>query len=129
MQMAEANAPSFHPDFECIINALPGGEKVHAGLDGLRAGLLDSIAPWATYRVGIAESRDLGDRVLLPIADFGRLQVGGQEVEQSGAAVYTGRDGQITRIESYDTCAEALKAVGGGNVGERLTYHRSAGAG
>ena len=34
------------------------------------------------------------------------------EVNVIAATVYTVRDGQITRIEFYDTRAEALEAVG-----------------
>jgi hypothetical protein len=45
---AEARARIYHPDVEYSRPGLVGG-KTFTGLDGLRAGWLDWLTPWATY--------------------------------------------------------------------------------
>jgi ketosteroid isomerase-like protein len=108
---AEALAPFIHPDCECVMYAF-GGEKRYAGLDGLRAFLLDWTAPWATYRFENEKAIDLGERVLMLNRDRGLREGSTQEVEGRIAAVFTIRDGKVVRIDAYPTRDEALEAVG-----------------
>ena len=82
------------------------------GIEGLRAGWLDWLTPWATYRIEVEKAIDLGDQVLLLHRSFGRLEGSTQEVEFRGANLWTIRDGRIARLETYTTHEEALKAVG-----------------
>jgi ketosteroid isomerase-like protein len=89
-----------------------GGEKRYAGLDGLRAFLLDWTAPWATYRFENEKAIDLGERVLMLNRDRGLREGSTQEVEGRIAAVFTIRDGKVVRIDAYPTRDEALEAVG-----------------
>jgi ketosteroid isomerase-like protein len=110
--MIGAVAPFFQPDAEYVVKGLPDREKVHVGLDGLRAGLLDWIAPWATYRIVVKDAVDRGDRVLLLVNNYGRLEKGSEEVQPSGASLCTVRDGKIARWEVYSDRAEAFNAVG-----------------
>ena len=100
-----------HADFECVMYTF-GGEKRYAGLDGLRAFLLDWTAPWATYRLENEKAIDLGERVLMLNRDRGLREEEHQEVEGRIAAVFTIRDGKVVRIDAYTTHAEALEAVG-----------------
>lgn len=109
--MAETIARFVHSDFECVIRRFDA-EKTYVGSEGLTAIWLDWMAPWATYRTEIEEAIDLGDQVLLLVRDFGRREESTQEVELTAAAVWTVRDGKITRAEFYPTRNEALKAVG-----------------
>jgi ketosteroid isomerase-like protein len=108
---AEAVAPFVHRDFECVMYAF-GSEKRYAGLDGLRAFMLDWTAPWTVYRLKNEKAIDLGDRVLLLNRDRGLREGSTQEVEGRIAAVFTIRDGKIARLDAYTTHAEALEAVG-----------------
>jgi ketosteroid isomerase-like protein len=108
---AEALAPFVHADFECFMYAF-GSEKRYAGLDGLRAFLLDWTAPWATYRMEIEKAIDLGERVLLLNRDRGLREGSTQEVAGRIAALFTVRDGKVARLDAYTTRAEALEAVG-----------------
>jgi ketosteroid isomerase-like protein len=108
---AEALAPFIHPDCECVMYAF-GGENRYAGLDGLRAFLLDWTAPWATYRFENEKAIDLGERVLMLNRDRGLREGSTQEVEGRIAAVFTIRDGKVVRIDAYPTRDEALEAVG-----------------
>ena len=107
----EALGPFYHADFECVMYTF-GGEKRYAGLDGLRAFLLDWTAPWATYRLENEKAIDLGERVLMLNRDRGLREGGTQEVEGRIAAVFTIRDGKVVRIDAYTTHAEALEAMG-----------------
>jgi ketosteroid isomerase-like protein len=101
------------PDFVAVKH-FPGAEPdVAHGLDGLRAGWLDWLAPWASYRAEIEELIDLGDRVVSVICDYARREPGAPEVALKSAAVWTVRDGRIVRAEFYTGGRdEALKAVG-----------------
>lgn len=104
---------ALHPDFVSVKH-FPGAEPAIArGLGGLRAGWLDWLAPWASYRAEIEEVIDLGDRVVAVLCDYGRREPDAPEVALKSAAVWTVRDERIVRAEFYTGGrAEALKAVG-----------------
>jgi ketosteroid isomerase-like protein len=108
---AEALAPFFHADFACVMYEF-GGEKHYAGLDGLRAFMLDWTSPWVTYRIETDEGIDLGEQVLILNTDYGRREANAHEVTGQLAVVFTFRDGKIARMEAYTTREAALKAVG-----------------
>ena len=112
-ELMQTMAPLLDPDLESVVH-FPGAEPaVGHGLHGLRAGWLDWLAPWASYRAEVEEMIDLGDRVVSVICDYGRREQGAREVALKTAAVWTVRDGLIVRIEFYTGGrAEALKAVG-----------------
>jgi ketosteroid isomerase-like protein len=101
------------PDFVAVKH-VPGGEPdVARGLHGLRAGWLDWLAPWASYRAEIEELIDLGDRVVSVLCDYARRDPDAPEVALKSAAVWTVRDARIVRAEFYTGGRdEALKAVG-----------------
>ena len=108
---ADGMIDRLHPNFECVRPDLPGG-KTYAGVDGLRSAWLDWLAPWASYRIEIEEAIDCGDRVLLLVNNFGRLEGSSEEVTNATAGIYTFRDGKLARWEIYSDRADALKAVG-----------------
>ncbi len=112
-EMMQTWAPLLDPDFVSIKH-FPGAEPETApGLHGLRAGWLDWLAPWASYRTEIEEMIDLGGRVVSVICDYGRREPDAQEVALKSAVVWTVRDGRIVRAEFYTGGrAEALKAAG-----------------
>jgi ketosteroid isomerase-like protein len=101
------------PDFVSVKH-FPGAEPdVARGLHGLRAGWLDWLAPWASYRAEIEELIDLGDRVVSVLCDYARREPGAPEVALKSAAVWTVSEGRIVRAEFYTGGRdEALKAVG-----------------
>jgi ketosteroid isomerase-like protein len=108
---AEPVAPFLHADFDCFMYTF-GSERRYAGVDGLRAFMLDWMAPWVTYRVEMEQVIDLGERVLILNYDCGRHEGSTREVRGRVAAVWTVRDGKIARLDAYTTRADALKAVG-----------------
>src|SRR6059058_5715838 len=67
---AASLAPFVGVDF-CTVMHQFGSERRYAGLEGLRAFMLDWTSPWASYRVETEKGIDLGDRVLLLNNDRG----------------------------------------------------------
>jgi ketosteroid isomerase-like protein len=102
----------FQPNVETVAPGVPGTEQTYTGLDGLRAAMLDWLAPWTTYRSEVSEAIDCGERVLLFVHDFGRRERSTQEVKINGSAVWTVRDGKVDRFDAFADRFEALKAVG-----------------
>jgi ketosteroid isomerase-like protein len=107
----EPGGAQFHPDFESVRVGAPGASR-YRGWDGYRAFWLDWLAPWETYRVTVDDAIEVGDRVVVFVRAFATFAGSDTEVNVIAATVYTVRDGQITRIEFYDTRAEAVEAVG-----------------
>jgi len=101
------------PNFVSVKH-VPGAQPdIAKGLDGLRTGWLDWLAPWASYSAEIEELIDLGHRVVSVLCDYARREPDGREVALKSAAVWTVYDGRIVRAEFYTGGRdEALKAVG-----------------
>jgi ketosteroid isomerase-like protein len=55
---------------------------------------------------------DVGDRVVIPYRLGGVARHTGIEVEFTFAHVITIRDGKAVRVQTYETKAQALEAVG-----------------
>jgi ketosteroid isomerase-like protein len=112
-ELMQTWTPLLDPDFVAVKH-LPGAEPdTTQGLHGLRAGWLDWLAPWASYRTEIEEMIDLGDRVVSVICDYARREPDAPEVALKSAVVWTVRDGRIVRAEFYAGGRdEALAAIG-----------------
>jgi ketosteroid isomerase-like protein len=105
--------PFVHEDVEIVgPNIISREEITYVGLDGLRAGWLDWLAPWESYRVEIEDVIDAGDDVVVLPRDYGRRAGMAVEVGVMGGAVWTVRDGKVARIAFYLNRNEALEAVG-----------------
>ncbi len=102
----------FHPDCETVAPGVPGTERVHVGIDGLRTAWLAWLEPWLTYRTEIEHALDAGDRVLLLTRDYGRQAGSVQEVKVDGSAVWTVKDGRVARAEFFTHRADAFQAAG-----------------
>ncbi len=110
-RVREAVGPLLADDFECVF-VFPGETRTDAGLEGFRNNWLDWLEPWATYRVGIDELIDLGERVVVLDRDRGRREDLDEEVEMVGATILTFKEGKVARWEFYVDRARALEAVG-----------------
>ncbi len=110
--VARTLAPVLQSDFEAVVVSTLRGETTYRGFDGLRELWLDWLSPWEAYRTELEEARDLGDRVLLLVRDFGRRAGSTQDVVLNGAAVWTLRDGKIARVEFHNDRAKAFQALG-----------------
>jgi ketosteroid isomerase-like protein len=108
--LQEVSAPFFEPDFECAVVGVTDWLK---GLDGLRRVWLDWLEPWATYRTEEDETHDLGDgRVLYTGHDYGGRRDGRGEIELRSSAIWSVREGKVTRIAFYAKREDALEAAG-----------------
>ena len=109
----ETLSPFFHEDVEIVAPTFVAGEGVRlVGLEGLRAGWLDWLEPWESYRVEVEDVIDAGDDAVVLVRDFGRRAGMTVEVSVVGGAVWTVRDGRVARVAFYLNRSEALKAVG-----------------
>jgi ketosteroid isomerase-like protein len=111
--LMETLSPFFHEDVEIVGPTFVAGEGFRfVGLEGLRAGWLDWLEPWESYRVEVEDVIDAGDEAVVLVRDYGRRA--GMSVEASvvAGAVWTVRDGRVARVAFYLNRSEALEAVG-----------------
>lgn len=102
------------PDFE--VRMVPD----HLGADSFvgngMTGFTDVWAEWTsvfqTFRIEIEETLDAGDVVLSLVRISGRTKTDGVEVEQSGGATWTVRDGRVTKVEFHLERDAAIRAAG-----------------
>jgi ketosteroid isomerase-like protein len=70
------------------------------------------VEPFSEYYVEPLDFIGVGDRVVIPQRQWGVGSTSGIPVEIEVTHVYEFRDGQIIRVDEYDTHDEALAAVG-----------------
>lgn len=109
-EAASRAAELFADDCVCIQHGL--SEEPRTGLRGLRRGWLDWLAPWESYRTEIEDVIDAGDCVLVLARDLARGGGMDNEVEMLGGAVWTVRDGKVTRVEFFPERDDAYQAAG-----------------
>jgi ketosteroid isomerase-like protein len=102
----------FEPDFELeVVNPFEG-PTVAKGFSGIREFWTEWLAPWQTYHDELEQAIDLDDKVLLLGRHRGIREQTDHEVSARLAALYTLRDGKVTRIQYYTSHDDALKALG-----------------
>ena len=110
-RLRDAASCFFADDFESVI-VFPGETRTYTGFAELRTAWLDWLEPWATYRIGIDELVEVGDRVVVLDRDRARRADMDEDVELVGATILTFREGKVARWELYVDRAEALEAAG-----------------
>jgi ketosteroid isomerase-like protein len=111
--LIKALSPFFHEGCEIVAPTFLGGQGARVvGLDGLRAGWLDWLDPWESYRVEVEDVIDAGDEAVVLVRDYGRRAGVAAEVSVVGAAVWTVSDGKVAKVTFYLDRSEALEAVG-----------------
>ncbi len=90
---------------------MPAGTRFH-GLDGWVAFWRAWLEAWESFDVEYVTVVAEGDEVVIDktIEAIGRGS--GLEVKVTHAEVWTIRDRRVVRVAIYETCAEALKAIG-----------------
>ncbi len=102
------------PDFEVVMvgpDYLPQAAE-RAGPDGFQEAWLDWTSPFESFRIDLERVIDAGDRVVSLVRQTGRTKTGGVEIEASAGAVWTIRDGKLTRVEFHLDREAALRAAG-----------------
>jgi ketosteroid isomerase-like protein len=103
---------AFADDTEIVFASRSGPPVEYRGMDGLREGWLDWLAPWSRYDLEVEDLIDAGDKVVAYALLSGETRHGGVEIEQKAAAVATVADGMIVRVEFHLDRREALQAAG-----------------
>ena len=106
----------YTPDVE--LRTLPSGTGSgvgahYAGWDGALRYLDEWLEPFSEYHVQNLDYIEAGECVLVPSRQWGVGSASGARTEIELTTLYELRDGQISRIEQYDTMAEARKAAEG----------------
>ena len=91
---------------------LIGEAKVFRGHSGLRRFFQERNAVWGEIEDVTKELIDAGEHVVSVDSERGRGRNSGIEVEMTQYAVWTIRDGLVTRVVWFPTRAEALEAAG-----------------
>jgi ketosteroid isomerase-like protein len=74
--------------------------------------LREWVEPFSEYRAEPLDYIDVGDHVVVPIRQWGVGTTSGAPVEIEVTHVYEFRNGQIAKVDEYDTLDEALEAAG-----------------
>ena len=89
-----------------------GTPKIYRGPEGLRAMLLDWLAPWEAYRSQIEETIDCGEQVVVLGHVFGRRQDSDREISAELADVWTVRAGSSCAGKHSPTATKPSKPWG-----------------
>jgi ketosteroid isomerase-like protein len=99
------------PDAEIDMSSRVFNPDTYRGMDGW-VRLYDELREvWEEWRVIPERFIEAGDRVVVLATAHARGRGNGVEVELRSAAIWTLRDGQVTRVEMGLDPREALKAV------------------
>jgi ketosteroid isomerase-like protein len=109
----EALLPFIHPEFEVTtpanLAAEPATYRCH---DGVRRYFDSFYEAMDQIRFEPGELREVGERVIAPTTLHARGRTTGIETQQEFVMVWSLRDGQAIRVETYGTLDEALQAAG-----------------
>jgi ketosteroid isomerase-like protein len=86
--------------------------RVYRGRDGVIQAFREWGQPFSQYYIEPLDFIEQGDRVIIPQRHSGIGSASGVSVELEVTHVYEVRDGQIARVDEYDTLEGALKAAG-----------------
>jgi ketosteroid isomerase-like protein len=103
-----------HPEVEWDTTHFEGWpeNQVYSGREEVTRFLGEWLASWDSYEAGVDELLDAGDLVVVFWWQRMTGRGSGVPVELDSAQIWTIRDGQPIRIDSYTDRAEALEAVG-----------------
>ena len=85
--------------------------RVYQGRDGVAQAFREWVEPFSEYYIEPLDFIEVGDRVVMPNRQSGIGSTTGIPVESEFTWVHEIRDGQITRVDEYDSLKEALEAV------------------
>jgi ketosteroid isomerase-like protein len=90
----------------------PAFRQSGRGVEGFIESWSDWLGAFESFRIEIEQTIDAGEHVLSLAHLSGRTRTGGVDMEQPAAAVFTCRDGKITRMEFHLDRDLAYRAAG-----------------
>jgi ketosteroid isomerase-like protein len=109
----EALLPLIHSEFEVTTSAdLASEPDTYRGHEGLRRYFDSFYEAMDEIRFEPREFRDAGGHVIVPVTLTARGRTTGIEASQELVMVWSLREGQAIRVETYATLDEALEATG-----------------
>jgi ketosteroid isomerase-like protein len=99
-------------DIEVFDHDIPDARNPYVGHDGMVAWLAEFAESWSSFELDVERFVDAGDRVvaLLRLRAVGAAS--GVELDRGDALVWTFRDGQMTRMDYFNSHAQGLEAAG-----------------
>jgi ketosteroid isomerase-like protein len=107
-----ANLQLVHEDVVCSRMAPLLDPQTYHGREGYVEFASEWIGPYDDFKLLPSEYIDAGDRVLVEVAQEGRLAGSNQVMKGTFWFLMTVRDGQMTRFEIYGGRDQALEAAG-----------------
>ena len=108
----EGLMPLIHPEFEVTTPpGLAAEPDTYRGPDGVRRYFDSFYDAMDEVRFEPREFRDAGGRVIVPTTLRARGRTTGIETQQELVMVWSLREGQAIRVETYGTLNEALDAA------------------
>ena len=87
--------------------------ETYEGRDAVRKSMEDWLKQWEDFRMDLIEVIDVGDDVLVSVTRHrGRGRESGIEMDFKVFYVMRGRDGKMTRIDTFFSRDEAVQAAG-----------------
>jgi ketosteroid isomerase-like protein len=108
----ESLLSDLHPEIEWLTTDDFIDEPSFRGQEGVRRLITGFTDVFDAYTFEAEDYKDFGDRVIVPVRQWGRGRESGIEVELRFVLVFTVQDGKLVRVESYHDESEALEAVG-----------------
>ena len=99
-------------DVEVFNHDIPDARNPYVGHEGVVAWLADFAESWNSYELDVERFVDAGDRVVTLVRIHAEGAASGVAVERGDAIVSTFRDGQVVRIDYFNSHAEDLNAAG-----------------
>jgi ketosteroid isomerase-like protein len=108
------HADVFHPEMKAETHGM--GEPIRSETyDGFIATMREWLSTWERpFRIEAEELIQKGDRILALIHWRGRGKGSGVEVDDRGAHLWTFREGQVVRYDTYRDRDEARATLEGG---------------
>jgi ketosteroid isomerase-like protein len=102
----------YSPEVELRWSTRGPEARVYRGREGVIQAFREWVEPFSEYYTEPLDFIGLGDQVVIPQKQWGVGSTSGIPVEIEVTHVYEFRDGQIIRVDEYDTLEEALEAAG-----------------
>ncbi len=116
--LPEAIPALFHPDAEWIEAPERVDSRTYRGHHGIRESFERWLEQWGAYRVEAEGYEDHGDHVLVVTHEYGEGHGSGASTDATLYAVFTFRDGKVSRYrEFYDEATARASLDQTGNLG------------